>query len=225
MAYTITPSFTGGSGASQIFAGFLQFTGGTASATDGSSGNTGTSTTPAAGSFTTTANGDIVIGVGCFFNAPASLTAGAGFTLENNSGHQYDDEMQIQSAAGAINPGFTITSGLWVCAGGAIKKSAGTFSLVGAQNTVNVAAASSVVLTPAGPPTTADCGIVCVAYFAGGSTNPTSRTVIDSVGNAWTELKNQFQNTNNLGVSIFYCLSLVGTAGVANSLSMLGCGT
>lgn len=240
MAYKITAAISGGSvdGTGSIYASFLDFTGGVASGTDGSSSNSSTTqvTTLTSGSFTTTVNGDIVVGIMVPKFPLASLAAGTGFTEENtvNLGSPpvpfYADELQIQSAHGAINPTFTMggSGSSYVMVGGAIKKSSGTFSIVSSQNTSGVTApGANVTIAPAATPTSGDALIVGVGYVLSGVTNATTRTVTDNSGNTFTELINVFVGSPlNLGVSFFYLLSFGGSPSAAlHLLPLLGCGS
>lgn len=86
----------------------------TSSAADGSAGQVvAASTTWTSGSFTTTAAGDLVIAFAMTSGATpwlgASITAGGGFTLVSADIRDgFACEYQVQGAAGAINPSFTV---------------------------------------------------------------------------------------------------------------------
>lgn len=104
-----------------------------ASAFDGGLLGEGTSGSPASGSFTTGGDGDWILSyvTRTTPNSATAWTAGSGFAL---TAADLDDgvaeQTKIQSSAGAINPGFTMTPGgsgtdIWVSAAAAFKPGPG----------------------------------------------------------------------------------------------------
>lgn len=106
-----TITITYGGGGSQNYYGYYDFSG-PISGTDGAvaSSYTTSTLTPTSGTFSTS-TADVVV-CGAFNNhAGGTINASTGFTLGNNAsaGTNLFDEYKIQSAAGSVSPGFTVS--------------------------------------------------------------------------------------------------------------------
>lgn len=202
MAYNFTVTVGGWPGGTAVlFQNFLEFTGGVSPAVDASASNVTASSGASflSGNVTTTANGDVIVGVVTAAyvtgsSPPLIISAGAGFTQGLGAGvvtGLFSDEYQIQGSAGSINPSFSFSptqSSNAVGVTGAFSSGGGTYTFVQkkGQGTTGLGSGTvSVTLTPTSTPTIGDLLVCTIGASPSGLT---SVNVLDSNGVVWNRL-------------------------------------
>lgn len=128
-SHTVTVNFS--NNVAYLALGINEYTGlASSSALDTAAGRGGSGTSPSSGTATTTANGDLIFGVGVVDSSGSleSILAGTGFTKRVDLGSlaAYSDEDQVQTSAGSIAATWTLpVSQNWIASVAAFKPKGG----------------------------------------------------------------------------------------------------